>query len=82
MEAKHRVRMCELATESSDWIMVDSWESLQEEYQTTLLVLDHFNYCLNKDLKEGETPIQVRLLCGSDLLDSFNTPGVWAPEDV
>lgn len=27
-------------------------------------------------------PIQVKLLCGADLLESFGTPGLWAEEDV
>lgn len=46
--AKDRVRMCELAVEStSDWLMVDSWESRQEQYQRTALVLDHFHHELN-----------------------------------
>ena len=74
--------MCELAVESSEWLMVDAWESQQDEYFTTLPVLEHFYNCLNQDLKEGEQPIQVKLACGSDLLTSFNTPGVWAKEDV
>lgn len=81
-QAKHRVKMCELATDSSDWIMVDSWESEQSEYLTTILILEHFYNNLNKDLKEGEQPIQVKLLCGGDLVESFNTPGVWAKEDM
>lgn len=47
-EAKHRVRMCELAVEkSSTWLMVDSWESLQTSYQRTAIVLDHFQNELN-----------------------------------
>ena len=28
------------------------------------------------------TPIQIKLLCGGDLLESFGKPGVWAEEDV
>jgi len=51
VEATHRINMCKLAVESSDWIMVDPWESLQPEYQTTLVVLDHFYHELNKDKK-------------------------------
>jgi len=82
VKATHRVKMAELALESNDWVMVDSWESQQPEYQTTLVVLDHFKHELNKDLKPSDEPIQVRLLCGGDLLDSFNAPGVWAPEDI
>ena len=47
-EAKHRVKICQLAVEStSDWLMVDSWESRQEQYQRTALVLDHFDHELN-----------------------------------
>lgn len=46
--AKHRVRMCELAVEkTSTWLMVDAWESLQDEYQRTAVVLDHFNDEIN-----------------------------------
>jgi nicotinamide mononucleotide adenylyltransferase len=37
--AAHRVRMCELATNTADqkskFIMVDSWEALQSQYQPT-----------------------------------------------
>lgn len=47
-EAMHRVKMCQLAVEStSDWLMVDSWESRQERYQRTAVVLDHFDHQLN-----------------------------------
>ena len=34
-EGHHRVKMVELALEGSDWLMCDSWESLQAEFQTT-----------------------------------------------
>jgi nicotinamide mononucleotide adenylyltransferase len=44
VSAAHRVKMCELAAESSDWVAVDKWESEQSEYQTTIAVLDHFHY--------------------------------------
>lgn len=48
-KAKHRVKMCQLAVEStSDWLMVDSWESRQSMYQRTAVVLDHFDYELNQ----------------------------------
>jgi len=82
VSAEHRVKMCELATESSEWITVDKWESQQSQYLTTVVVLEHFAHCLNKNLKQGEDPIQVKLLCGGDLLESFNKPGVWAAEDI
>lgn len=27
-------------------------------------------------------PVQVKLLCGADLLESFATPGLWKEDDV
>jgi nicotinamide mononucleotide adenylyltransferase len=45
--ADHRVRMCELALDHSDWLMVDPWESQQLTFQRTALVLDHFSERLN-----------------------------------
>lgn len=39
IEACHRVEMARLATEMSDWITVDSWESLQPEWLETAKVV-------------------------------------------
>jgi len=80
----HRVKMIELATETSDWISVDAWESQQTTFQTTISVLDRIYYALNQDEKGNmdKDPIQVRLLCGADLLESMNKVGLWADEDI
>jgi nicotinamide mononucleotide adenylyltransferase len=44
--AAHRVRMCQLATNSADqkskFIMVDQWEALQSQYQPTAQVGAYF----------------------------------------
>jgi hypothetical protein len=32
------------------------------------------------DAQDGS--VQVKLLCGADLLESFGTPGLWKDEDV
>lgn len=96
--AYHRVNMCELATEESDWIMVDSWEARNDKgYVTTAKVLDHFERELNvigggadvvvEDPKTGETwvekrKIKIMLLAGSDLILTMSEPGVWAPSDL
>ncbi|XP_070695997.1 nicotinamide/nicotinic acid mononucleotide adenylyltransferase 1 [Pempheris klunzingeri] len=42
IEARHRLEMARLATETSDWITVDSWESLQPEWVETAKVLHHY----------------------------------------
>ncbi|XP_041801619.1 nicotinamide/nicotinic acid mononucleotide adenylyltransferase 1 [Chelmon rostratus] len=41
IEASHRLEMVRLATENSDWITVDSWESLQPEWMETAKVVRH-----------------------------------------
>lgn len=84
----HRVRMCELAVErSSNWLMVDAWESLQGEYQRTAVVLDHFDAELNGNggilMSDGSRrPIKIMLLAGGDLIQSMGEPGVWADADL
>ncbi|XP_061637679.1 nicotinamide/nicotinic acid mononucleotide adenylyltransferase 1 isoform X2 [Phyllopteryx taeniolatus] len=41
IEAFHRVKMARLATENSEWITVDAWESLQPEWVETAKVIRH-----------------------------------------
>ncbi|EIE81755.1 hypothetical protein RO3G_06460 [Rhizopus delemar RA 99-880] len=75
-KAEHRVRMCQLAVETtSDWLMVDSWEARQTTYQRTAIVLDHFEHELNT-VGDG-----VLTASGGDLIASFGHPGVWSTED-
>lgn len=34
------------------------------------------------NVKNCDDGVQVKLLCGGDLLESFGTPGLWADQDV
>ncbi|KAM0925465.1 hypothetical protein ACQ4PT_004137 [Festuca glaucescens] len=88
LPAIHRIRLCELACGSSSFVMVDPWEAMQKGYQRTLTVLSRVKNSLCKDgladqgiYSEG-CSLKVMLLCGSDLLESFSTPGVWIPDQV
>lgn len=88
--AHHRLQMCELATQDSELIDVDPWEGIMKEYQPTALVLDHFDYEVNEKLggvrksrdSEETVKVQVALLAGADLIQTFSTPGVWAAKDL
>lgn len=88
--AVHRVRMCELAVDqTSNWLMVDPWEASQAEYQRTAVVLEHFDQELNQGpiggirLRNGSrAKVKIVLLAGGDLIESFGSPGVWAPQDL
>lgn len=88
VSAHHRVKMCMLATEQESlWLMVDSWEALQN-YQRTAVVLDHFDYEINTVLggvstRDGEhRDVQIMLLAGSDLIGTMSEPGVWSHDDL
>ncbi|SJX62403.1 related to NMA2-nicotinate-nucleotide adenylyltransferase [Sporisorium reilianum f. sp. reilianum] len=89
-KATHRVRMCELAVEkTSTWLMVDAWESLQDEYQRTAVVLDHFHEEINGPANGGvllsdgtRRNVKIMLLAGGDLIQSMGEPGVWATADL
>jgi galactokinase len=77
--------MCELAVESSNWLMVDSWEATQKEYTVTVQVLRSIKKRFVESVKghiSNPENVGVKLLCGADLVVSFTIPGVWAPEDV
>ena len=53
--AQQRVEMCKLAAESSDTVMVDSWEAQQPTYQRSLKVLQRVKSVLHEYLS-GSAP--------------------------
>lgn len=85
----HRVRMCELAVDqTSNWLMVDPYESVQPEYLPTAQVLDHFEHEINEVLGGAErpdgtrVPVKIALLAGADLIQSMSVPLVWSKGDL
>ena len=40
---------------------------------------DNANYNIRNNT---DNTVNLRLLCGADLLESFGTPGLWSDEDV
>lgn len=83
------VAMCQLAVDqTSDWLMVDTWEPMQKEYQPTAVVLDHFDHEINVVRGGVETgdgtrkPVRIALLAGADLIHTMSTPGVWSEKDL
>ncbi|KAL6865164.1 hypothetical protein ACP4OV_016315 [Aristida adscensionis] len=60
----------------------DLLPAMQKSYQRTLTVLSRIRNSLGKDGLADKGRLKVMLLCGSDLLESFSTPGVWIPDQV
>lgn len=83
VKSEHRVQMCKLGVQTSDWISVSDWESKQTGWQRTIRVLTHISQNA-KDLLGDEfvDPVRVKLLCGADLLESFAVPNLWKNEDI
>ncbi|XP_060794376.1 nicotinamide/nicotinic acid mononucleotide adenylyltransferase 1 isoform X2 [Neoarius graeffei] len=108
IEARHRVAMARLATESSSWISVDDWETQQAEWVETAKVIRHHHAELSlveenhdevdtvkltkkRRLEQNEESssahrrsetLQLKLLCGADVLESFSIPNMWKNEDI
>lgn len=97
VQAKHRIAMAKLALQSSDWIRVDEWESQQPDWTETVVTMRyHYNNFLQKHQEstrmhklsnENSTAtsnpsVQLKLLCGADFLDTFQTPGLWTDEHI
>lgn len=77
--------MSELAVKSSSWIRADPWECSEKQWSRTLVVLKHFKQIL--DGKYNDKQLRLMLLCGGDVVDSFQriTPSgapLWEPADV
>jgi len=81
----HRLEMVDLALRSSSWIALDRWEGENAQWTPTVAVMRHFqaevDRCVGTDPVSGRRA-RIMLLCGSDLLDSFNTPNLWATQDM
>ena len=61
--AQHRVEMCRLASETSDIVMVDSWEAVQPAYQRSLMVLQRLEQALNTPPPGGALTWRAQALC-------------------
>ncbi|XWS11361.1 hypothetical protein CRYUN_Cryun38cG0077400 [Craigia yunnanensis] len=80
--AEHRIKLCNLACKSSEFVMVDPWEANQSSFQRTLTVLSRVKSFLTEGGLIPQESLKVMLVCGSDLLQSFSIPGFWIPEQV
>eukprot|EP01133_Synstelium_polycarpum_P014800 gene14800-17499_t len=79
--AAHRIEMCKRALDSSEWLMMDTWESSNTTFTPTRQVLAHVESSI-RELGDHHADVQVRLICGADLLSSFNVPKLWADDDM
>ncbi|KAK5579172.1 hypothetical protein RB653_008851 [Dictyostelium firmibasis] len=85
IESLHRTSMVELSIEDSNWLMMDRFESNKPTFTPTRQVLDHIKLMAQdhlKSFKNIDCNINVVLVCGADLLGSFNIPKLWSENDM
>ncbi|KYQ89789.1 hypothetical protein DLAC_11788 [Tieghemostelium lacteum] len=76
----YRKEMTSLALKDSNWLMMDLWESSSKDFIPTRQVLDHIRKEISNHFNRDD--IKVKLVCGADLLGSFNIPDLWDPNDM
>lgn len=69
-----RLRMLELATANSPWLMVDAWEANQADASSTYTVVKHLSSVVPN--------ATIVLVCGADLVHSMQDPSRWIPKNV
>lgn len=87
LSAEHRLKMAELAVKNSNWIRADGWECSQSEWTRTLHVLHHFKEELIAKYGDGPDAVNLMLLCGGDVVESFTRititgANLWNPYHV
>ena len=71
--------MVKLALENNEWVQLHTWESDSKIWTQTLEVLNHYKQEMKKI--HGDN-VNLKLLCGGDLVESFIIPNVWSDEHV
>ena len=74
--SEDRCKMIKLALGQKNWIRLDNWEANQQNWLPTRDVMDYHGL----RLKQQGTGL--KLLCGADLFETFNIPGLWSDEDI
>ena len=89
--------MVKLALENYSFARISTWESeTQAQWTRTRQVLDTHKRQMEEFLAgkskpdwlpDAASPEEIRkarlyLICGEDLLESFNVPGLWSQDDV
>jgi len=77
VSAYHRIQMCQLATQSSNWISVSNWEAEKANWTPTA---ESVTYHARKAKIDFDADL--KLLVGGDTLQGFSIPGLWAHSDI
>jgi nicotinamide mononucleotide adenylyltransferase len=74
VKGEHRIAMLGASIQGSSWLNVHEWEVKQPKWSTTASVL--------KQIQSEYPDNRIMLVAGSDIIKSFNVPGLWDEADV
>ncbi|KAK4529150.1 hypothetical protein CCYA_CCYA01G0007 [Cyanidiococcus yangmingshanensis] len=80
--ATHRLQMCSLAVQNSDWLYVDAWEAQQAAYTPTFRVVQRLRERLEAERRPDDPELSFYFVCGADLVASMDSPKVWPAEHL
>lgn len=82
------IRISDWECQQESWTRTRNTLQYHQNYLNSLLSdlngvnLSSLPSWLPENVKYQKSPIQIKLLCGADLLESFATPGLWDPDDL
>ena len=79
IDSKHRCEMIRSSLRDNEWVRLCEWETNQPHWTPTL---ESLKFHLNDLQKRLGQDVKLKLLCGADLVESFNVPGLWKEDDI
>lgn len=71
--------MVRLGLKNNNWVELSEWESKKAEWTPTLEVLTHHKQIAESQFGDN---VQLMLLCGGDLVETFLIPNLWKADHV
>lgn len=87
-ETSSWIRISEWETQQEGWTKTRQTLKYHQNYINSIIRdLNGLNMAnlpswIPENIRQIKDPVQIKLLCGADLLESFATPGLWDIDDV
>jgi len=87
LESSDWIRISSWECEQKEWTRTRKTIEFHKNYMNAIIrdpngTTDNLPRWLPDNIKQLKEPVQIKLLCGADLLESFATPQLWDTEDL